>query len=103
MNTKPLIAQCRRAYFAILDGLGIKDEDSRHEFNLDNLGIESTRDPAWTLQYWLDAVSLLQTAAGRPNVVKTGIRRKCDARALAAEVGGTVAIEGPRTWQVWTF
>ncbi len=69
MSPTPLIAQCRRAYFAILTALGLKDEADRHAFNVDNVGIESTRDPAWTLSHWLMAVSCLQIAAGRKGVV----------------------------------
>jgi hypothetical protein len=68
MNAKPLIAQCRRAYFALLAALGLKSEEDRHAFNLDNVGIESTRDPAWGLPQWLMAVSLLQKAQGKPDV-----------------------------------
>ncbi len=65
---RPLIAQCRRAYFAMCKAFGL-DESGRHAFNLDNVGIESTRDPAWGLPQWLMAVSLLQIASGREGVV----------------------------------
>jgi len=66
MNPKPLIAQCRRAYFAMCKLLGFDDE-MRHSFNADNVGDESTR--GWSLSHWLMAVSLLQIASGRPGVV----------------------------------